>query len=1021
MPAFRYRQKSAELHQLLVGLPVSPVFALFLSLAFTAQSALPASAADRPAAKTDLSLEESLAAFRLAPELKIEIVAVEPAVVSPVSMAFDEQGRLWVVEMSDYPNGPTSGEPPKSRIKLLEDADADGRFETAHIFADKLLFATGVQPWRGGVIVTLAGEIAYFKDTDGDGRANVRETWFRGFAQENSQLRANHPQFAPDGYVYVANGLRGGTIVANSDKWGRVIPPVSISGKDFRFDPITGECQAVSGNGQFGLTFDDFGNRFVCSNRNPCRHVVLEDRYLKRNPFLAVRDVAQDVLPAAEKSRIYPISRVWTTSNLHAGQFTAACGVLIYRGRSLPKDAYYGNVFVCEPTANLVHREILEPVGPTFQSRAAQEGVEFLASSDEWFRPVDLANGPDGALYVVDMHRAVIEHPEWVPAELKNRPDLYDGSDRGRIYRIVSREQPADQALHGRLSLAGLPLDELAKSILHEEAWRRETAARLIIERQSAAAMPILVEIANDGSNSAASRILSLSLLNRLGGLSDELLESAMLDQVPRVRDHALALAEPRLRRLPQLREALMRAGAAFSFHAALALGELDLEEGDKSRASLELLARILLDNADDEWMRAAVLSSAGAECHRLAGLILKQDRDLNERAPEKCRAAVKALFEVIGARNEPPEIAASLSAVLSQAAGSEPEGATLLRIVAANSLGRGLARRGESFTQIRERFAQLDGTVAKGLDPVFGEAGRLAGDGETPNETRLEAIGLLRFAPFQIAGPVLLELARSDRLQEIRLSAIDELATFQDPAIGPALLADLSAQTPAVRRRIVQAMLRDSTRTKEFLAEIEARNIAASEIDAAGVQMLTNNKDDAIREQARRILAAAIPADRKKVLAEYQPALALKADAGAGRAIFEKSCTNCHKIGNLGIDVAPDISDSRTKTPAQLLTDILSPNQAIDNNYVSYTVVTKSGKTETGVIAAETASSITLRQPEGKVVLILRQEIDELRSNGVSLMPEGLEKDISVKQMADLISFIKNWRYLDGQVPLGK
>jgi putative heme-binding domain-containing protein len=183
----------------------------------------------------------------------------------------------------------------------------------------------------------------------------------------------------------------------------------------------------------------------------------------------------------------------------------------------------------------------------------------------------------------------------------------------------------------------------------------------------------------------------------------------------------------------------------------------------------------------------------------------------------------------------------------------------------------------------------------------------------------------------------------------------------------------------------------------------------------------MMNHKDEAIRDRSRKLLAAAIPADRKQVLETYQPALSLAADAKKGRAVFEKNCATCHKIGDLGVNVAPEISDSRTKTPAQLLTDILNPNQAIDNNYVSYAVVTKDGKTETGIITTETATSITLKQPEGKTVLILRQEIDELRSNGVSLMPEGLEKNIPIEQMADLIAFIKNWRYLDGSVPLGK
>jgi putative membrane-bound dehydrogenase-like protein len=160
-----------------------------------------------------LSPGEAVKHFQLDPACRIELAAAEPEVVDPVDIRFDEDGRMWVVEMRDYPHGPPPGEPGRSQIKVLEDRDGDGRYETAIVFADKLLFVTGLQPWKGGVFVTLAGRVAYLKDTDGDGRADLDETWFTGFAQENSQLRANHPRLALDNHVYVANGLRGGKVV----------------------------------------------------------------------------------------------------------------------------------------------------------------------------------------------------------------------------------------------------------------------------------------------------------------------------------------------------------------------------------------------------------------------------------------------------------------------------------------------------------------------------------------------------------------------------------------------------------------------------------------------------------------------------------------------------------------------------------------------------------------------------------------------------------------------------------------
>src|SRR6476659_1572245 len=217
--------------------------------------------------KSPLSPEESLKHFQLDPLLSIELVAAEPQVVDPVAMRFDEDGRLWVAEMRDYPLGPikkTDGKrtekdaEPMSQIKILEDKNGDGRFETATVFADKLLFVTGLQPWKGGVIVTLSGKVAYMKDTDGDGKADVNETWFTGFTEANSQLRANHPTFALDNHIYIANGLRGGMVVNHLKKLlasgGRKPPdtkgenvgdtPINISGMDFRFDPLTGDAEA---------------------------------------------------------------------------------------------------------------------------------------------------------------------------------------------------------------------------------------------------------------------------------------------------------------------------------------------------------------------------------------------------------------------------------------------------------------------------------------------------------------------------------------------------------------------------------------------------------------------------------------------------------------------------------------------------------------------------------------------------------------------------------------------------------
>ncbi|MCS5584625.1 MAG: hypothetical protein NZ777_14050, partial [Pseudomonadales bacterium] len=375
--------------------------------------------------------KESVQHIQIPEGTQLELVASEPQIMDPIAIRFDEFGRMWVAQMGDYPEGKG-----KSSIRILEDLDNDGLFETSRVFADDLHFVTGLQPWKGGMIVTMAGRVAYMKDTDGDFKADLREDWYSGFAEDNTQLRANHPRLGLDNQVYVANGLRGGVV---KDARQTDSKAINISGMDFKFDPVTSEYDAVSGAGQFGLTFDDQGNRFVCSNRNPLIQIMIANRYIKKYSTTAVASVRQDAAKAGEASAIFPLTNFWTTSNLHEGQFTAACGVLIYRGNALRN--MNGLAMTCDPTGNLVHAEQLAKSGSAIKGTSfysVDQQREFLASRDTWFRPVNLRTGPDGCLYVVDMHRAVIEHPNWVPEELKTRKDTRYGDDKGRIYRLQS-------------------------------------------------------------------------------------------------------------------------------------------------------------------------------------------------------------------------------------------------------------------------------------------------------------------------------------------------------------------------------------------------------------------------------------------------------------------------------------------------------------------------------------------------------------------------------------------------------
>jgi putative membrane-bound dehydrogenase-like protein len=992
--------------------------ALLALLDATAEAVGPVDVRDRvrPAVNSPVSAQESLSLLELAdPRLKIELAAAEPQVLDPVAMAFDENGRMWVVEMGDYPNGPKPGALPLSRIRLLEDRDGDGFFETAHDFRDHLLFATGIQPWRGGVIVTLSGRVVWMKDTDGDGKADVEETWFTGFSEQNPQLRANHPTFALDNRVYIANGLRGGNVIARKSDWSAAAKAVSISGRDFSFDPLRGMYAAVSGVGQFGMTFDEFGNRFVCSNRNPCQHVVLNEADMARTPWAAVASVMHDVSPAGDASHVYPLTRAWTTSTLHAGQFTAACGVTIYRG-DLLGDAYCGNSFTCEPTGNLVHRDVLEPDGATFRSRTADAGVEFLASRDEWFRPVNLANGPDGGLYVVDMYRAVIEHPEWVPDELKHRPDERFGDDRGRIYRIIPagfRREPRSQS---RPAIGAASTSELVALLEHANGWHRETAARLLYERQDKSARSALERLVSRGTCSQA-RALSLFALDGLGELSPDAVLKAMADRDPRVRACAVRLGRRWLAGDRGLRTRLIAMAGAepnprVCFEVALALGDVI---GDAT--AVTALARLAIRGREDEWSRRAAATSLGRKGAAVFAQVIR-GLDSNQGGQFGADASLAGeLAEVVGAA---PHLRAAEEGfrsleVLIEAVGQQrpdPRKAGIL-LSAFNGLARGVSRRGGSV-----------GPKPIGLRPepqmrIIAIATRIAEQDKRPAQRRA-AIDVLRTTSDPAKVPaVLTQLAIGEPDESVRLAALSALCVFSDPEIGQRVLSNFHAETPPVRRAILDVLLSDTSRTRQLLDALEAHRISVAELDPSRVAQLVHHRDTDVRKRAESLLAVAVPADRRKVIAEYQKSLTLLSDPKRGRDVFAKNCTACHRIGDLGVNVAPDIGDSRTMTPAQILVDILDPNRKVDNNFFSYTVITTDGKVYTGIVATETTTSVTLRQPENKTVSLLRDQIEQIHSNGVSLMPVGLEKNIDSQQMADLLSFVKNWRYLDGRVPL--
>ncbi|MEE2641436.1 MAG: PVC-type heme-binding CxxCH protein [Planctomycetota bacterium] len=921
--------------------------------------------------------QEDLSEFVLHPDCRLELVACEPNIVDPVAMRFDEKGRIWVVEMRDYPM--LEQGLPTSRIKILEDRNSDGFFETSRLFADQLLFPTGLQPWKNGVIVTLEGKVVYLADNDGDFVCDQEEVLFTGFAAKNTQLRANHPTLGPDGKVYVANGLRNGEVTGPRAK-----KSLSLTGKDFRFDPLTLRFQAVTGYGQFGLTFDESGHRYTCTNRNPLRRVVFDAEYLEAAGKVLVKNSVTDVAASGAASRLFPIGETWTTSNLHANQFTAACGVHIHCGTALP-GRFSGNAFTCDPTAHVVHREVisLEQDPVVGHARPGREGKEFLASRNPFFRPVNLSGGPDGSLYVVDMRRRVIEHPQFMPPELKRRPDLRTGSDLGRIYRVAGKDARLDHQNRKMIP---------EKELFGVDGWRRSESHRLLKQSGNQIDFEVLRSGLTRPDSHPNGLIRALSLLQDQEKLRPIDLDFAVSHYSTAVRSCGIRLCESE--QPGRVRQLVMDENDQVRFQALLSLSRTG------TSLSLEELKTVALNSAQNEWVQTALLMVAQSKAASLLESLVEEIRGRSGR--------LRHHDSVLGFSQKLAPLAAANSlevtvSVLEKCLDSVDLPERGLRGLAVAIL------RSPPLHSTRARISRDRSERAERWRNSLRQS--LSGDAPGPVDIELLARisqhedSIVRLATGQ-EGP----LPQKAALQALQLSNRSE--TWQE------LARSFRSHSFEVRREILLAAVSRPGVARELLEQVKNGRMSQLELGADGRKKLVGHPDSEVRKLAQSTLRQQVPPDRKRAFQQFVPALELKTDARRGKPLFEKKCAACHQLGELGNQIGPDISDTRTKSKSQLLLDIIRPNAAIDNHFVEYLIETTDGTTVQGILLENNATGITVKQADNRTVPILRDSIERIQSSGKSLMPVGLEEGLSLQQMADLVSFLQNWRYLEQNVP---
>lgn len=965
---------------------LTTVFVIWLSLG------LSGSARENKANPRDPVAEA--ATFRLADSaLTIELVASEPSVTSPVAIDWDETGRMFVAEMNDYPEGERSGSP-TGRIRVLEDRDGDGFYEQSTVFADQLRFPSSVTPWKGGIFVTAAPDIWYFKDLNGDGKADERRVMFTGFGEGNPQLRVNGLFWGVDNWIYGANGRSDGAIRRSDEAENKAI---SIDRRDFRWNPRTNAFETTAGQSQFGAARDDWGDRFLSLNTYPIRHVVIEERVLARNPYLARADSVASILDPADDLRVFPIGPPRTRFNAESVEtFNASCGPLIYRGSALP-DEYRGDVFVCEPLTNLIHRRKLIPDGASFKARRVERDKEFLASTDSSFSPVNLANGPDGALYVVDFYRELVEHPQFVPEELRKSVDFRRWNDRGRIWRIRRKSDRFQSKNSQSQANKYRGIDELIADFEHPDGRRRDTAQRLLVERGDNAAIAPLEKTAVESKNPLA-RIHALWTLSGLNSVKDEILIKSLRDRHPRVREAAVRLAAGRTELSREIASLADDTDLRVRFQTAIALG------GVSERFAIDSSARIAERDIGDEWSRLAILSGLGETVWVFLQTVLERNPEWLSAPTEDQNRFLEQAAEILGARRKEVEVRELIESItLRDQVHADPGKITLLA-----GLTEGLARSGLSGRSIRE---MIESTTIKKKDNYqsFIDRVRTAADSDqTGDEERERAFYVIcRLRPAE-ASRLVCTMLRPESPERLRNAAVRAIGLIDSNSLSDQVLNDWGRMTIDVRRKVAAEMASSPNLALRLVYAMEQNKLGAADLDPSTRDVLRRLGDAALRGRVEALLKKFTPANRSEVLNAYRPALSRKGDARRGGEIFEKNCRICHRRKGIGASVGPDLSGTSVKPAETLLSDILDPNHDVNSDFLAYRLETKQGRIVTGVIAEETASSVKIRSAGGVEETVLRSEIDELRSTGASLMPEGLERTLDQQDVADLLEYLR-------------
>jgi putative membrane-bound dehydrogenase-like protein len=972
-----------------------------------------------------LEPQESLKHLVVPQGFHVELFAAEPDIGGkPICMAWDERGRLWIAETYDYPNELQPVGEGRDRIRILEDTDGDARADKFTVFAEKLSIPTSIAFHQGGVVVQNGTQTLYLKDLDGDDVADQSTVMFTGWAVGDTHGGVSNFQYGLDNWIWGMQGYnQSRPVVAGK--------PLAYSFRQgfLRFRPDGSELEFLrsTNNNTWGLGISEEGIVFgSTANRNPSVYLPIPNRYYERvagwAPSLVLGTIADTYL-------FRPITTKVRQVDQHGG-YTAGAGHALYTARAYPKEYWNRVALVNGPTGHLVGAFVLSQDGSDFRSTSP---FNLLASDDEWTAPIMSEVGPDGQVWVIDWYNYIVQHNPTPEGFQTGKGNAYETKLRdkkhGRIYRVVYGDQAAGRT---SFSLAGASPAKLVEALSHPTMLWRKHAQRLLVERGLPDVVPQLIELVRDesvdeiGLNVGAIHALwTLHGLGRLDGSDEEAQAAACaaLSHPSRgVRRNALQVLPPSA----ESTQALLRAGllaeedGQIRLTALLALADLPADP-QAGPAIFEVLQAAALDA--DRWIPDAAISAAATHPGGFLRAAAKSPEPTSEKVIEAIKI-VAAHFARVARREE--------AAGLIHALAAAPRDEVVEAVVTGMAVGWPSGLVSETNSALDADLRSLVGrlgpasggrlvALARRLgSPHFEEYAREVSssllakldDESLGNQTRAEAASeVVRFnsADAEVVAE-LLDRITPQTDTDLAIGMMESLSGSESAAVGEMVPEVLPTLLPKPRAAAIGVLLKRPRWTQGLLNAIERREVPLADLTLEQRQLVASHPDGEIRRQARRLLehGGALPsADRQKVLADLAWVTRETGDATAGKAVFTKHCGTCHMHSGEGKKIGPDLTGMAVHPKLELLTHVIDPNRDVEGNYRVYVVVTHDGRALSGLLSAESNTMIELLDAKGETHTVLREDVDEISASGVSLMPEGFEKELKPQELTDLLEFL--------------